>query len=58
MKESFKKPKMQMISFEAEDIIITSGGCTSDCDPVCENHCKSGICTGNCYSDTRATNIM
>ena len=56
MRESFEKPEMQMLSFDAEDIITTS--CSSDCDPVCENHCKSGICTGNCYSDTRAANIM
>lgn len=46
MKEMFEKPVMEMIEFDAEDIIITSG-CNDDaCDFVCTNHCLSV-----CYSD-------
>ncbi len=34
MKKSYKKPKMQVIKFECEDVITTSGGFTTDPDPV------------------------
>lgn len=52
MKEMFEKPVMEMIEFDSEDIIITSGGCLDDeCDFVCTNHCRTYSCSDVCYSD-------
>ncbi len=52
MKEMFEKPVMDLILFDSEDIIITSG-CPSDdeCDFVCTNHCRTYSCSDVCYSD-------
>lgn len=44
MKDKFEKPMMQKINFEAEDIIVTSGECTSKCSGDCLS-----VCSGNCY---------
>ena len=40
MKKKFERPEMEVIRFEAEDVIMTSGGCSSDCGFVCETDCK------------------
>lgn len=50
MKKEFKKPSLEVITFQSEDIITTSGGtCTGDV--VCSSDCRS-VCKGNCYSVT------
>lgn len=42
MKEKFEKPVMEKIAFEAEDVIVTSGGCNVvcavQCNVICSNH--------------------
>ena len=37
-KEKFEKPDAEMVTFSAEDVIVTSG-CSGDCIKVCENDC-------------------
>ena len=46
MKNKFEKPRMEKIEFEAEDIIVTSGGCNSD--SKCPTNC-SDVCTPHCF---------
>ena len=41
MKKKFERPEMEVIRFEAEDVIMTSGGCSPDCGLVCSTECKS-----------------
>ena len=41
MKENFVKPLMEVVTFNAEDIIQTSG-CQGDCGLVCVNKCTTG----------------
>lgn len=41
MKKKFERPEMEVIRFEAEDVIMTSGGCSPDCGVVCSTDCKS-----------------
>lgn len=54
MKNRFEKPMMEKINFEAEDIIVTSGGCSSDakcptnCMHVCSGDCLT-VCSYQCY---------
>lgn len=49
MREKFEKPAMEKIKFEAEDIIVTSGGgCKPYCGMVCSSDCIQ-ICTGICH---------
>lgn len=38
--EKFERPEMKIIKFDAEDVIVTSGGC-SDCGVVCVGDCMS-----------------
>ena len=39
VREKFDKPEMEMVTFDAEDIIMTSG-CTQDCGWNCTNDDK------------------
>ncbi len=43
MERSFEKPKMEVIKFEAEDIIVTSGG-------GCEGYCQLVGCSQIVYT--------
>ena len=47
MKKTFNKPEMELITFEAEDIITTSGTCSPVCDTVCSEKCHN-ICGYDC----------
>ena len=38
MKVKFEKPVLEIVRFDTEDIIQTSG-CRGDCVKVCERHC-------------------
>lgn len=38
MKVKFEKPVLEIVRFDTEDIIQTSG-CRGDCVKVCEWHC-------------------
>ena len=49
--KKFEKPEMEKVMFEAEDVIVTSGGCTSDCKIVCNTYCTM-VCTGVCHEVT------
>ena len=51
MREKFEKPAMEKIKFEAEDIIVTSGGCSGHCNMVCNNDCMQ-VCSGVCHEVT------
>lgn len=45
MKEKFKKPVMEVIEFDPEDVIVTS--CTTDyCGFDCKKNCRD-ICYGD-----------
>ena len=46
-KMKFEKPEMEKVMFEAEDVIVTSGGCTWDCANVCEVDCRD-VCSPVC----------
>ena len=52
----FEKPEMEKIVFDAEDIIMTSGGCSSveTCPNNC-NDCKFQMCSGD---DAKAASVM
>lgn len=42
MKEKFLKPEMEVITFNGEDIITTSGcgkDCPTNCGMICANDC-------------------
>ncbi len=52
MKARMEKPQMEMVMFEAEDVIATSG-CSRDCLDVCRGECSS-VCEYNCRSVTAA----
>lgn len=42
MKKEFKKPSLEVITFQSEDIITTSGGtCLGDCPSVCSPYCMN-----------------
>lgn len=41
MKKKFERPEMEVIRFEAEDVIVTSGGCSPDCGVICGIDCRS-----------------
>ena len=45
MKREFKKPTLEVVEFNAEDVIQTSG-CTSD---GCSNFCGGDSCAPKCY---------
>ncbi len=45
MKEEYSKPEMKLISFQAEDIITTSGGCDAH-----------SWCLWDCLSNCQAVN--
>lgn len=47
-KMKFEKPEMEKVMFEAEDVIVTSGGCTWDCAHVCEVDCRD-VCSPVCH---------
>ncbi len=49
VKKSFEKPIFEVISFDAEDIIRTSGGCPKNCAVICMFDNKS---TPECDSVT------
>lgn len=51
MKARMEKPQMEMVEFEAEDIITSSGGCSGDCIKVCTNECIN-VCQTNCNEVT------
>ncbi len=39
--EKFERPEMEVIRFNAEDVIATSGQCTSDdCILICKGDCS------------------
>lgn len=38
-----EKPEMEIVEFEAEDIIRTSGECSSNCPQDGSVHCNSDI---------------
>ena len=48
-KEKFEEPKVELVTFEAQDIIVTSStDCPiDDCLMICVNHCKNVECTPN-----------
>lgn len=50
MKEMFEKPVMEMIEFDSEDVIATSG-CAGYCGFDCNPYCQS-VCHGYCMADT------
>ena len=50
-KMKFEKPEMEKVMFEAEDVIVTSGGCTGDCQHICSNDCMM-VCTVVCHNIT------
>lgn len=52
MKARMEKPQMEMVMFEAEDIITSSGGCSGDCIKVCTNDCIE-VCSGVCHEVTQ-----
>ena len=37
MKERFAKPTLEVVTFDAEDVIVTSGCSLVDCNDVCYN---------------------
>lgn len=40
-KKKFEKPEMEKVTFEAEDVIVTSGGgCSGQCQSVCIPNCQ------------------
>jgi hypothetical protein len=41
VREKFEKPEMEMVTFDAEDVIVTSSTCP------CEGYCVLE-CTGKC----------
>ncbi len=45
VKKSFAKPNMEVIKFEADDIICTSGGGCNVCEP---NTCGGADCIWHC----------
>lgn len=49
--KKFEKPEMEKVMFEAEDVIVTSGGCTSHCRTVCNSDCGM-VCTVVCHDIT------
>ena len=49
--EKFEKPVMEKITFEAEDIIVTSG-CSGDCRRICSTDCIT-VCQGVCHEVTQ-----
>lgn len=49
--KKFEKPEMEKVMFEAEDVIVTSGGCTGQCQHICSNDCLMN-CTSVCHSIT------
>ena len=51
MREKFEKPAMEKIKFEAEDIIVTSGGCSGQCNMICDTDCMR-VCQGVCHDVT------
>lgn len=54
MKARMDKPQMEMVMFEAEDIITSSGGgCSGDCIDVCRDECST-VCSYNCKNVTPA----
>ncbi len=54
-KMKFEKPFMEIVLFEAEDIVVASGGCISNCigncNHICDNDCIS-VCFGVCHDIT------
>lgn len=50
MKARLEKPEMEMVMFEAEDIITTSA-CYPVCETVCVNNCIT-ICDYQCHPHT------
>ena len=47
-KEKFEIPHMEIVTFDAEDVISTSS-CPMNCDVVCSTNCKD-VCTNECQS--------
>jgi predicted oxidoreductase len=47
-KMKFEKPEMEKVMFEAEDVIVTSGGCTGNCNVICDNDCMT-VCAPVCH---------
>ena len=47
-KKRFEKPEMEQVMFEAEDVIVTSSGCSGDCVKVCVSDCIE-VCSGVCH---------
>jgi hypothetical protein len=52
MKARLEKPEMEMVMFEAEDIITASGDCSGDCIIICPDHCIE-VCKGICQHVTK-----
>lgn len=47
-KEKFETPHMEIVTFDAEDVISTSS-CPTKCTIVCDTHCKD-VCTNDCIN--------
>lgn len=47
-KMKFEKPEMEKVMFEAEDVIVTSGGCTGKCNVICGDDCIT-VCASVCH---------
>lgn len=47
-KEKFETPHMEIVTFDAEDVISTSS-CPNRCSLVCDFNCND-VCTRDCQS--------
>ena len=50
MKERFAKPTLEVVMFDAEDVIVTSG-CSGNCLDVCTGYCRD-VCGHDCQNVT------
>ncbi len=50
MKERFAKPTLEVVTFDAEDVIVTSG-CSGNCLVVCAGICHD-VCDHDCQDVT------
>lgn len=42
-KEKFEKPDAEVVTFGTEDVIVTSGTCSGECNTVCKGNCYSVV---------------
>ncbi len=43
VREKFKKPEMDVVTFNAEDIIVTSGSCSGNCPNDGSSYCGEDL---------------